>query len=286
MTKCTLGLASASGFGLAMLAGMTVVVTPSEAQRTVLPRGSQVDTFCPGNRVTNPHFTDVARPHLINQANSITEAAGWTGPWRQSTGSHEYETADAWSAAQVPTFFTQPTPVRGNYAAMWLSNRAAIEDVVYREGMMNRLLHPIMRSTGIYNLTVDIAAVRPPSGPAPSFIGIYGVIRAPNGVLPYGPAGLRGFTLPANLNLYTNPERIILLGTIEVPASATAAWQTYTLQFNSATLPQHEWGVNHLIITKLDGASPATQTRYLAFDDFCLQTLAEAGIAPPPANAQ
>ena len=254
-----------------------VIVTPSEAQRTSVPRGTQIDTFCPHNRVANPHFSDVARPHLINQSDSIAEAASWIGPWNGSS------TADVRSATHMPSQFTRPTPVRGNYAAMWLSNRGATENMQYREGMMNRLARPIFRNSGIYTLTVEIAAMRPPSGPAPSFIGVYGVIRAPNGTLAAAPGS---FTSPTNLNLYTSPEQVILLGTIEVPANATANWQGYSVQFDSATLPSHEWGVNHLLITKLDGASPATQIRYLAFDDFCLQTLAEAGIAPPPANAQ
>ena len=289
MSIRAISVMSMTGLSVAALVALAGITTPSAAQRGGTPRGTAVDVFCPNNRVSNGQFSTITPGTFMNDSENISGAPGWTGPWQQHSnpGSGLWSTADLYTGIFARPYANQfaPIPNQGNYAAFWNTN-SPTQPRRYREGILNRLDRSIIRSEGRYQLSFDIATPLTRAYiTAPSVIGIYGVRIAPNAGLPPGPASV---DTPANLDLY-GPNAAVLLGSVVAPMNLNNNWQPVAIQFNS-TLVQRIEGMTHLLITKLDGAPSPVQNRYLAFDNFCLQTLVEAGIASDepatPANAQ
>jgi hypothetical protein len=257
-------LAIAYAFTTVMPAYSGLFVSPAVAQTN--------QVFCPGNRFTNGNFAQVipgGNPDARSDQD-IDLAVGWEPLWQNTGGS---SLADLYSQSQSPSpSWSPPQPANGgNYASMWISNRTT-PDPTYREGMFNKLVTPIQANTGTYQFTFKTAALSNPLNAAPTEIGIYGVRRSASAALPPAPTTM---TDPSNLALF-GASNTVLLGTISVPPAATNQWQNQTMTFDTAAfggLPE----VTHVMVTKMDRATPTYQLRYMAFDDFCMQSQ-----NPPP----
>jgi hypothetical protein len=254
-----------AAMAMAVIANLLSVAMPTESsaqvRATQAPTNSRTTAFCPNNRFTNGNFATILPGQPINSDELIASAQGWRPLW---TGS---SLADLYQEDRVPhQDFTRPTPFNGNYASMWVSNSPS-DPMDRREGMFNLLTTPIAANTGVYNFTFKVAPLH--NGGA-TRIGIYGVNRAANATLPNAPTGL---TTPTNLALF-GAGNSVLLGTVLVPAGGTSAWQNVTVQFDSAAFGSLAQ-INHVMVTRPDTVSPASSARYLAFDDFCMRTVAE-----------
>ena len=269
-----------------------LVLPPAAAQRPATgplrPAAEAPTPFCPNNRFTNGDFSalepgrtaDPAPPATPNDQD-INAATGWRAIWKGTS------LADLYAAGNAGPGLTPP-PASGNYASMWISNVNS-GGSTYREGMFNELVTPIGANTGVYSFTFKTAPLMGAQvAGVPSVIGIYGV-RYPNAAFPttadrptLDPTN--GLNVPTNLNLF-GAGNVVLLGTVQIPSTPTAAnnWAPQSITFDSAafdSLPQ----ITHVMVTKMDGAT--NQARYIAFDDFCMQTAADAGLptgtTPPP----
>ncbi len=250
--------------------------TSGAAQAQMRRTNAKMAAFnCPNNRFTNGDFSNApagAGPGQIDKSmdQDIDLAVGWKAIW--STADNP-SLADLYSATAPTPFIVSPPD--GNFAAMWVSNRV-IDGAGMREGMFNKLVTPIAAGTGTHSFTFTAANLET-AGAGKTYIGIYGINRSDSEALPNAPINA---TTPSNINLF-GASKSVLLAKVEMPVAVPKqTWQSYTVTFPTSTfgaLPQ----VSHVMVTKLDaaeGATEITQNRYVAFDDFCMQTAADAGV--------
>jgi hypothetical protein len=141
--------------------------------------------------------------------------------------------------------------------------------VGYREGMYNQLVTPIAANTGMYTFTFKTAPLNAGTS-GTTYVGVYGVKRPSSAALPFAPTGVN---TPSNL-AHFGAGTTVLLGSVAIPASDTNAWALRTMTFDSGSFGGLS-NITHVMVTKLDNAPQQTQVRYVAFDDFCMQTTAD-----------
>lgn len=249
----------------------TGIGTTGVAQAQMRRTNAKMAAFnCPNNRFTNGDFSNAQPGFETDPDQDIDHAEGWKAIWSSTTNP---SLADLFSATETPAFPISPSD--GNYAAMWVSNRVTIDGKNYREGMFNKLATPIAASTGSHSFTFKTANLET-AGSGTTYIGIYGINRLDSEALPNAPTGI---ATPSNISLF-GAAKSVLLAKVELPANTPKqTWQTNTVTFPTSTfgsLPQ----VSHVMVTRLDeseGATEKTQNRYMAFDDFCMQSYVDTG---------
>ena len=253
--------------------------TSGAAQAQMRRTNAKMAAFsCPNNRFTNGDFSNAPAgtgPGQVEQRfdQDIDVAVGWKAPWEGAGSLADlYSSTELIGAAgQVP----RPTSPDGNYAAMWIGNENTA-DPGFREGMYNQLVTPIAANSGTHQFTFKTAALHTGAS-GKSYIGVYGVKRLASDPLIASPAGHNN---PSNKNLY-GPGKVVHLATVELPAATPMlAWQNQTVTFPTSTFGSLS-EISHVMVTKADtadGAVTAGQRRYIAFDDFCMQSYTDAGI--------
>jgi hypothetical protein len=275
-------VATLPGIAAWLSMALAPMATPSPALAQGRPRADPSPaSFCQGNRFTNGDFSQMEPGRTPDAANGtpndqdIDGATGWGPLWIGSS------LADLYSATTAGTG-SPPIPANGNYASMWIQNNPSnAVDAGFREGMFNRLGTAIQANTGTYSFTFKAAPLNQRLTSAPSRVGIYGVYRPTTGTtappLPNAPLFLN---VPANEDLFGAGSGV-RLGTVSIPATTDNHWVTYTITFDSAllgSLPE----ITHVMVTHAGGGE--NQARYIAFDDFCMQTAADAGLPIPDTN--
>ncbi len=284
-------------FVTALAVTSATVSLPVMAQRVGTSGGDE--RFCPGNYVQNGKFESILPGQPINQGDVMDSAQSWGriayppippfnfGPSigadlfgpnivpqyvnSLGLGSPPVIVPYAGMGAELPqqNSWHSPAPATGNYAGMWMSNRIPAAQSVTRKAMLNRLRLPITRNSGNYVVNVNTAALSTPSGDAPTFVGIYGIKTGVSTPQISNWSNNISMNNPANLALF-GPNNVVLLGTFTVPSADDHNWRQKVIQFNSSHMDPVN-SIDRIFITKLDNAQPATQLRYVAFDDFCLQ---------------
>ncbi len=271
LTRKTLSWLCAASMILPM--GLAVPSGTAQAQVRQTQRTSAFT--CANNRFTNGDFSNAPAGTAFGQVEyehhqDINVAVGWKAPW-SSAGS----LADLFSPTEqigVAGQIAPPIAPDGNYAAIWIGNINE-SDAGFREGMYNQLVTPILANSGNHQFTFKTADMAT-AGTGVSYIGVYGIKRGPNDPPIAAPSG---HNTPSNKNLY-GAGKVVLLATVQLPASIPArTWQQQTVTF-----PTSNFGsltdITHVFVTKADaadGAVTATQRRYIAFDDFCMQNEAD-----------
>jgi hypothetical protein len=256
-------VANGTGILSSLMMVLSPATVPTVAQAQVRASSMTAPAFtCTGNRFTNGDFSQLNPGRTPDAADDqdIDAAVGWKPLWQGGSLADLYSQGVAGTGAA-------PTPANGNYASMWITNRSVAADVEYREGMYNQLVTPIAANTGTYSFTFKSAPLTGGTGGASTYVGVYGVKQAANAVLPAAPTGVN---TPSNL-AHFGPNTTVYLGKVEIPTNATNAWQNQTMTFDSATFGGVS-GITHVMVTKLDNAPQQTNLRYVAFDDFCMQT--------------
>jgi hypothetical protein len=257
----------------ALIPSIATIPTPADRAHAQ----SNVTAYnCPNNRFTNGDFTQITgNPGSINDQD-INLATGWGPIWSASLS--QTSLADLYSATEDQQLGggQQANNPNGNYAAMWISNRVSVDDKTWREGMFNKLATPISINSGTHQFKF-ISQSTTQSGSGKGYIGVYGVNRAAGDPLPAAPSGL---TTPSNINLF-GASKTILLAKVEIPANIPhKTWVSQTITFPTSNLGALGQ-ITHIMVTRLDqaeGAAETTQLRYMAFDNFCMQTASDAGI--------
>lgn len=180
----------------------------------------------------------------------INSATNWTGIW-PGTGC---STGDFYNTSTAPPPFCTPTPAtQGNYGAFWV-NKTSVADVVWREGIMNKLNATINANTGCYEVEFKIACLRTPL--RTPFLKVYGVNTS-------GPATACPAFGTLNTALFSDVKD---LGTHALTSGCNCGFQTVKMVFNTST-----WTlgtvINHIFFTRSDDTDGHT---YVALDDVCI----------------
>lgn len=210
---------------------------------------------CPASWVVNGDIEDGV-PTTSHQ--DIHLATGFDRIWNGSGLSY----ADYY-AATVSPFPNPPSPNSGDYASCWIANYAG-GGTTYREGFQTELVSTIPANTGMYQLTFDMACL---GGWGNVEVAVYGINNASGGYS----ANPTGAYTPSNLALF-GTTNTVLLGTVSVNSSNCSyvkTPQTVLIDSDASGFPAS--GMTHFFVTHSDN-SGINGARYIAFDDFCLQS--------------
>lgn len=217
---------------------------------------SQQD-FCPGNFFDNGDL-EIGTTGASHQ--NIDQAQGFSAIWAGGSLADYYP-------FNVPpsSSFSIPAPATGNYAGFWISNHP-FSNKVWREGLFNTFLTPIVANTGNYTFSFDVACLYKDSGvDADVELGVYGIYNPSGGV---GVTPTTQFT-PDNLNLF--PGQTVLLGTIPLNGDCSNIKQNVSV--NIATTGMLITSITHIMITHSDNVisyADGGGKRYIGLDNFCL----------------
>lgn len=206
--------------------------------------------FCPANRFDNGDFEIVSDNPDKRGDQDIDLATGWSKITSDPSG----DLADLYCPTSTDT--SLPNPQSGVYASMWVSGTNK-----FKEGMFNKLKTPIPNGNTEYSFKFKTAKLL---NNAPTVIGVYGVKYDTTTPLPTSMSG-------TVLDMF-GAGNMVLLGEINVPASATQTWASQTITFNSNTFGTMS-EINHILVSRRD--TKTGNGAYMAFDDFCMRTTQE-----------
>lgn len=223
---------------------------------TTFPSFSQSGSNCSNNAIINPSLSQGQAASSGDQ--NIADAVGFSPIW--STGS----LADFYVSNYAPSNYPPPSPATGNYVSCWIANYGA-GGVLYREGFQIELSNTILKGSGSYELSFEMACLQ---GWGTSEVAVYGVTNSLGSAAPHSPTGAYS---PSNLNLFGS-SRTFPLGKVRVSAvSCTANKTRKSFTFNSNDINFPSQGITHIFITHSDN-STINGAHYMAFDNFCLPT--------------
>lgn len=212
---------------------------------------ADTDDTCEGNLVTNGDFEDVKSDPNATGDEDIQIATGWGPIWTKASGG---STGDLYAPGfLIPT--AEPTPVSGNFAALWADNSAS-PSLLFREGIMNTLSDDLVPNTGVTALSFTTSQIFVDNAE----IGVYGVVKGAPAL-----GSTPGTRTPLNVDLF-GTDKVVEFGSFEVLDTDTNDKVFRATEIDTATLPGT---IDRIFFTRADNSS-VTGRAFVTFDDVCI----------------
>lgn len=211
----------------------------------------ETDDTCEGNLVTNGDFEDVKSDPNATGDEDIQIATGWGPIWTKASGG---STGDLYAPGfLIPT--AEPTPVSGNFAALWADNSAS-PSLLFREGVMNTLSDDLVPNTGVTALSFTTSQIFVDNAE----IGVYGVVKGAPAL-----GSTPGTTAPLNVDLF-GTDKVVEFGSFEVLDTDTNDKVFRATEIDTSTLLGT---IDRIFFTRADNSS-VTGRAFVTFDDVCI----------------